>query len=182
MKYTMIVVVLVLSIIIFAGGCSMTSEKSDDLAGQLHQKHNRSSSSKIADEIVEEIIDSAKNKDYSRINKLFSEYARDNEKLEAEFNEFCDYCDFETSNVQGLVDYSEKSRYGGHYLEYYLGYEFMLKSDNSKYLLHVVWVADNEKDQSTIGIQSIEILKYEYASPSKYWRNSSKSGFHIIYE
>ena len=44
-------------------------------------------------------------------------------------------------------------------MEYYLGYEFTLKGDDTKYLLHVVWIADNVNDNSQIGIQSIEILK-----------------------
>ena len=183
MKGRLLSIILTIIVLSVLSGCSTDSNKNKSLEDKLYQKHNRAVSKDIADEIVDEILTSAKDKNFDNVDKLFSNYAHsNNSNLEKEFNEFCDYCSYDIEEVSGLVDYSEQSNYPSHYLEYYLGYEFKIKGDDTQYLFHVVWIADNENDNSQIGIQSIEILKKDYASAEKYWRNSNKTGFHIIYE
>ena len=183
MKGRLLSIILTVLVLLVLGGCSTESDKNKSLEDKLYQKHNRAVSKDIADEIVDEILTSAKDKNFDNVDKLFSNYAHsNNSNLEKEFNEFCDYCSYDIEDVSGLVDYSEQSNYPSHYLEYYLGYEFKIKGDDTQYLFHVVWIADNENDNSQIGIQSIEILKKDYASAEKYWRNSNKTGFHVIYE
>ena len=63
---------------------------------------------------------------------------------------------------------------------YLIGYEFKLEGDDTKYLLHIGWVADNVNDTSQIGIQYVEVLRYEDANPGEYWRYSNNPGFHVI--
>jgi hypothetical protein len=63
---------------------------------------------------------------------------------------------------------------------YLVGYEFQLEGDDTVYLLHIGWVADNVNDTSQIGIQYIEVLSYEDRDPEAYWGYGDNTGFHVI--
>ena len=183
MVSTLLCMMMVMTIILCTGCLKgLFYKRSRNLADDLLQKHHSERYSKeISDEIVAEVFAAAKENDFSRIEVLFSDYARQNTPdLEEQFNHFCDFCSFETSEYKGKVDLTETSTYSGHNLMYLIGYEFKLKGDDTKYLLHIGWVADNVNDTSQIGIQYIEVLKYEDANPGEYWGYGRDTGFHMI--
>lgn len=157
-------------------------KRTGNLKEDLYQKHHRERySQEISDEIVAEVFGAAKEKDFSRIKVLFSEYALENTPdLEDQFDQFCDFCSFDVSESDGKTDLIETSNYDGHYLMYLLGYEFKLEDDDTRYLIHIGWVADNVNDTSQIGIQYIEVLRYEDCNPGEYWGYDKDTGFHII--
>lgn len=157
-------------------------KRSGNLVDDLYQKHHSERySQEISDEIVEEVFDAANENNFSRIIVLFSEYAIENTPdLEDQFDQLCDFCSFDVSESDGRADLIETSTYDGHYLMYLLGYEFKLKGDDTRYLLHIGWVADNANDTSQIGIQYIEVLRYEDCDPGEYWGYGNNTGFHLI--
>ena len=117
-----------------------------------------------------------------KVDALFSKYAHENDSnLKEEFDEFCKCCSFDTEEVKGHPNVSEKSNYDGHYLQYLLGYDFKVKGEDTTFILNVAWTADNVNDESQIGIQYIELFKKENASPGKLWGyETNKCGFHIF--
>ncbi len=165
-------------------GCmkGLIYKRSGDLVDDLYQNHYRPEiSHEIAEEIIDEVFQAARERDFSRVEVLFSEYAIENTPdLEEQFERFCDFCSFNVVEYSGTEDMKETSNYAGHYLMYMVGYEFQVKGDDTRYLLHIGWVADNVNDTSQIGIQYVEVLRYEDANPSEYWGYGSDTGFHLI--
>ena len=165
-------------------GClkGLIYRRSGNLVDDLYQNHYRPEiSHEIAEEIIDEVFQAAREEDFRRIEVLFSEYAIENTPdLEDQFDEFCDFCSFDVVDYDGTVDMTETSNYAGHYLMYLIGYEFQLEGDDTVYLLHIGWVADNVNDTSQIGIQYIEVLSYEDRDPEAYWGYGDNTGFHVI--
>ena len=183
MVSTLLCMMLFLTMILCTGCLKgLFYKRSGNLADDLYQNHYRPEiASEIAEEIIAEVFQAAREEDFSRVEVLFSNYARENTPdLEEQFNQFCEFCSFEASDLKGTVDLTETSNYSGHYLMYLIGYEFKLEGDDTKYLLHIGWVADNVNDTSQIGIQYIEVLKYEDANPGEYWGYGRDTGFHMI--
>ena len=163
MVSTLLCMMLFLTMILCTGCLKgLFYRRSGNLADDLYQNHYRPEiASEIAEEIIAEVFQAAREEDFSRVEVLFSNYAREKTPdLEEQFNQFCEFCSFEASDLKGTVDLTETSNYSGHYLMYLIGYEFKLEGDDTKYLLHIGWVADNVNDTSQIGIQYIEVLKY----------------------
>ena len=176
-------IITITAVLLLTSGCNDRT-RGETLVDDLYQKHNREiNRHEISDDIIDEILAAAEDKDYGRIEVLFSDYAlENNDNLEEEFYEFCDYCSFDIDEVSGHTDYSSKSAYSGHYLLYYLGYEFTVKGEDTTYILNVIWIADNVEDESQIGIQSVELFKEEYAGADKIWGWGTNVGFHLLYE
>ena len=175
-------IALVVTMFLCTGCKGLFYKRSGNLVEDLHQDYYRSEISKeIADDIVDEVFQAAREKDFSRIEILFSKYAREKTPdLEEQFKLFCDFCSFDVSEFGGKVDMTDTSAYSGHYLMYLVGYEFRLKGDDTKYLLHIGWVADKVNDTSHNGIQYVEVLSYEDANPYIYWGYDKNTGFHVI--
>lgn len=175
-------IALVMTMFLCTGCKGLFYKRSGNLTEDLYQNHYRPEISKeIANEIVAEVFQAAREKDFSRIDVLFSKYAHEKTPdLKEQFDKFCDFCSFDVSEYDGKVDMTETSNYAGHYLMYLVGYEFKLKGDDTKYLMHIGWVADNVNDTSQIGIQYVELLSYEDANPYIYWGYDKDTGFHVI--
>ena len=182
-KRKVVAIALVMTTLL-CSGClkGIIYKRSGILVEDLYQKHHSERySQEISDEIVAEVFGAAEDKDFSRIKVLFSEYAIENTPdLEEQFDQFCDFCSFDVSESDGKADLTETSTYAGHYLMYLLCYEFKLEGDDTRYILHIGWVADNVNDTSQIGIQYVEVLRYEDCNPGEYWGYGSNTGFHII--
>lgn len=182
-KKKVIAIALVMTMFLCTGCLKgLIYRRSGNLADDLYQNHYRPEiAHEIAGEIVDEVFQAAQEDDFSRIEELFSDYARDNTPdLEEQFDEFSDFCSFDVVEYNVKEDMTETSNYSGHYLMYMLGYEFKLEDDDTVYLLHIGWVADNVNDTSQIGIQYIEVLRYEDRDPGEYWGYGKDTGFHVI--
>ena len=182
-KIKVTAIALVMTMFLCSGCLSgIIYKRSGNLVEDLYQKHHSERySQEISDEIVAEVFGAAEDNDFSRIRVLFSEYAIENTPdLEEQFDQFCDFCSYDIRESDGNADYIETSTYAGHYLMYTLCYEFKLEGDDTRYILHIGWVADNVNDTSQIGIQYVEVLRYEDCNPGEYWGYGNDTGFHII--
>ena len=88
-------------------GClkGLIYKRSGDLVDDLYQNHYRPEiSHEIAEEIIAEVFQAAQERDFSRIEVLFSEYAIENTPdLEEQFEKFCDFCSFNVVKYSSSV-------------------------------------------------------------------------------
>ena len=170
-------------LIFILGGCGLKSNESlsnVDIKDKLFLKHaNEKKAYNTITEVADRIIISAKSDDYNSISELFSNYSHNNNStLDEEIKEFCKYCNFEFTNNDMLLNSSGSN--GKEKILHYYSRHIMTDDMGKKYVMHIGWVANDTTDTSKIGIQYIDIIKYENCKEGIYKDFDDKPGVYIL--
>ena len=175
-KFLVIIIICFLEALL--GGCKKMENN------KLYLKKYSYKTEKISNEVANEIVEAAKDKDSQMIKGLFSEYVlKKNNEIDSQIENFVNYCDYTTSDIEVCTNIKESRdpQKNYHYLFIMVECSFT-DLDGEKYRLYFEWIADDTDNESKIGINAIYIIKESnfQEMKNKDWGIDDKSGVYII--